>query len=148
MSRVVPAAKKLAIGMAAAAVLSLGVGGLAGAATTAPSSTPSPSTTPKTPALTRFNCDRAPQALARIQKAESRISAGLPRLKAAEQKAKAAGHTKLADRIQHRITRLENPKTTARLDRLSKAIEAKCGASAPASSPSTGAATGPSTASA
>jgi hypothetical protein len=102
----------------------------------------------KTTTLSRFNCDRAPRALARIQKVESQISAGLPRLNAAEQKAKAAGRTKRADRIQHRITRLENPKTRARLDRLSKAIVAKCGASAPAGSSSTGTATGPSTASA
>jgi hypothetical protein len=146
MSRVVPAAKQLAVGMAAATVLSLGVGGLAGAATAAPSSTPAPATTPTTPATHRhFNCARGPRVLARIQKIDARIKAGLPKLQAAEQKAKTAGHTKAAARIERRISRLERPKTTARLDRLSAAIETKCGVSAPTASSSTGTAPAPTT---
>ena len=79
MSRVVPAAKQLAVGVAAAAVLSLGVGGLAGAATTAPSSTPcSGDDTHDAGPHRHFNCARAPRALARIQRTEARIKAGLP----------------------------------------------------------------------
>ncbi len=152
MSSVVPAAKRLAVGMAAAFVLSLGVGGLAGAATPAPPSTPAPATSPTTPTTPtthrEFNCTHASRALARIQKVEARIKADLPKLQAREQKAKTAGHTRAAARIQHRIKRLENPKATARLDRLATGIKAKCGVSAPASSSSTGTATTPSTASA
>jgi hypothetical protein len=149
MSRVVPAAKRLAVGMAAATVVSLGLGGLAGAATPAPPSTPAPATSPSTaPAHRHFNCARAPRALARIEKAEAHIKADLPKLQAREQKAKAAGRTKAAARIQRRINRLESPKATARLDRLSAAIKTKCGVSAPTASPSTGTATTPSTTSA
>lgn len=149
MSRVVPAAKRVAVGMAAVTMLSLGVGGLAGAATPAPPSTPAPATSPTTPATHRhFNCARAPRVLARIQRVEARIKAGLPKLQAAEQRAKAAGRTRAAARIQRRIKRLENSKTTARLDRLNTAIQTKCGVSASTGSSPTGTATTPSTTSA
>lgn len=137
MSRVVPTAKRSAVSMASAAVLSLGVGGLAGAATTTSPSTPAPATSP---AHRDFKCTRAPRALARIDKAEAQIAAGLPWLHAAEKKAKAAGHTKRADRIQRRITHLESPTAKARLDRLTQAIQAKCGVSAPGGSTSSGSA--------
>ncbi len=134
MPRVVPAAKKLAVGMAAATALSLGTGGLAGAATPASPSSPSPTPSAAGSHHRNFDCSRAPRVLARIQKVESQIKAGLPRLHAAEQKAKAAGRTRLADRIERRIDRLQNPRTTVRLDRVSKAIEAKCHVPAPSGS--------------
>ncbi|MBV8463125.1 MAG: hypothetical protein JO368_07515 [Acidimicrobiales bacterium] len=151
MSRVGPSAKKLAVGMAAAAALSLGAAGSAGASTPTPtpsSSSPSGSTGSTGSGgqagsrLRSFDCSRAPKVLARIQRVEGDIHAGLPKLHAAAQKAAQAGKTRRALRLDRRITRLENPKTTARLDRVSKAIEAKCGAPAPASSGSTTATTG------
>jgi hypothetical protein len=144
MPRVVPAAERLAVGLAAATVLSLGVGGLAGAAAPAPSTTtPAPSSTASP--THQFNCARAPKVLARIQKAEAKIAAGLPKLHAAEAKATAAGRTKAANRIERRIDRLQNPKTAARLDRRTKNIESRCHVSAPASTSSTGGATTSST---
>lgn len=139
MPTVVPAAKRLAVGLAAATVLSLGLGGLVGAATPAPSTAPPGSSSAASPAH-QFNCARAPKVLARIQKAEAKIAAGLPKLHAAEAKATAAGRTKAAKRIQRRIDRLQNPKVTARLDRRTKNIEARCHVSAPAGSSSTSAA--------
>lgn len=139
MSTVVPTARRLAVGMAAVSVLSLGAGGLAGAATQTPTS--SPPSTAAVPAHRHFNCARAPKALARIQKVEARIAAGLPKLEAAEQKAKAAGKTQRAQRIQRRIDRLESSKTKDRLSRLQSAIQAKCGVSATTGS-STGAGSG------
>jgi hypothetical protein len=122
MFRIIPAAKKLAVGAVAVGALSLGTVGAAGAATNAPA-----------PQVARhFNCANATKALTRIGKAEARISAGLPKLTAAEAKAKAAGHTKRADRIQKRITRLESSTFQTHLTRASAAIEAECHVSAPA----------------
>ena len=125
MNKLVPVAKKLVVGAVAVGALAVGTVGVAGAATT---------TTPR--AAATFNCARADRVLTRIQKGETRIAAGLPKLTAAEAKATAAGRTKLAAGLQKRITRLESSQFTARLDRLSAAIEAKCPSSAP-SSPST-----------
>ncbi len=127
MNKLVPATKKLVVGAVAVGALALGTAGVAGAATT---------TTPAPRAAATFNCARADRVLTRIQKGEARITAGLPKLTAAEAKANAAGRTKLAAGLQKRITRLESSQFTARLDRLSAAIEAKCPSSAP-SSPST-----------
>ena len=122
MNKLVPVAKKLVVGAVAVGALAVGTVGVAGAATT---------TTPR--AAATFNCARADRVLTRIQKGETRIAAGLPKLTAAEAKATAAGRTKLAAGLQKRIARLESPQFTARLDRLSAAIEAKCHVPAPAS---------------
>jgi|NGEPerStandDraft_6_1074524.scaffolds.fasta_scaffold49948_3 hypothetical protein len=122
MNKLVPVAKKLVVGAVAVGALAVGTVGVAGAATT---------TTPR--AAATFNCARADRVLTRIQKGETRIAAGLPKLTAAEAKATAAGRTKLAAGLQKRITRLESSQFTARLDRLTAAIEAKCPSSAPSS---------------
>ena len=124
MNKLVPATKKLVVGAVAVGALALGTAGVVGAATT---------TTPAPRAAATFNCARADRVLTRIQKGEARITAGLPKLTAAEAKANAAGRTKLAAGLQKRITRLESSQFTARLDRLSAAIEAKCPSSAPSS---------------
>ncbi len=76
-----------------------------------------------------FDCARAPRALARIQRIEKRIAAGLPRLNRAVARAKAAGNTQRSARIQTMINRLESPALKSRLDRLTSRIEAKCSAS-------------------
>ena len=127
MNKLVPATKKLVVGAVAVGALALGTAGVAGAATT---------TTPAPRAAATFNCARADRVLTRIHNGDASITAGLPKLTAAEAKANAAGRTKLAAGLQKRITRLESSQFTARLDRLSAAIEAKCPSSAP-SSPST-----------
>ncbi len=56
-----------------------------------------------------------------MQKVEGKLAADLPKVQAAEAKAKAAGHTKLADRIGKRITRIQDRETkvNARLAKLS-----------------------------
>jgi hypothetical protein len=79
-----------------------------------------------------FNCANATKVLTRIQKGEAQIAAGLPKLTAAEAKAKANGNTTRATRIQARITRLESATFKARLDKASQLIEAKCHVAAPA----------------
>ena len=126
MIHLVPAAKKLVVGAVAVGALSVGAAGIAGAATTTP---------PKVGA--HFTCARADHLLARIQKGEAHIAAGLPKLAAAEARAKQAGRTKRADRIQRRITRLESPAFKARLDKAAAAIEARCHVPAPGASTST-----------
>ena len=135
--------RKLAVATVAAGALALGTAGVAGASAptvTASSGSPAASTQPtagpKAP-LSHFSCSRSTKALARIHKVEAGIAAGLPRLHAAEAKAKAAGATRRAARIQRVITRLERPGATARLQRLATAIEAKCHVGAPTATPST-----------
>jgi len=127
---------KMIVGTVAVCALSLGGAGLAAAAS--PTTPATPVTASGTGALARFNCAHADRALTRIQKAETRIADGLPRLKAAESKAKAAGHTRRANRIQQRINRLEGSKVKSRLDRLAAGIEAKCNVSAPTPTTSPG----------
>jgi len=120
---------RMIAGTVAVCALSIGGAGLAAAAS--PATPANPVTASAAGRLARFNCANAGRALARIQKAESRITDGLPRLHAAEAKAKAAGHPRRADRIQQRINRLEGSKAKNRLDRLAAGIEAKCNVSAP-----------------
>jgi len=120
--------KKLAVGAVVAGSLTLGMAGTAFASTP----TSSPSTTPA--AATQFNCANATKALTRIQKVEGRINAGLPKLTAAQQKAADAGHTKRADRLQKRITRLESTAFKQRLQTRSQKIESTCNVSAPSGS--------------
>jgi len=122
MIRIIPTAKKLAIGVVAVGALSLGTAGIAGAAN-------SQVAVPKVGK--HFNCARATKVLTRIEKVESRITVGLPRLKAAEVKATNAGRTTRAMRLENRISRLESPQLQARLTKASAAIEAKCHVPAP-----------------
>jgi hypothetical protein len=119
------ATRKVVTGAVALGVLTLGMGGVAGAATT---------TTPK--AGRHFNCANATKALTRIQKAEADIAAGLPKLHAAEAKAAKAGNTKREDRLNKRIARYESTKFKARLAKRAATIEAKCQVAAP--SPTSG----------
>jgi hypothetical protein len=121
--------KKLAVGAVVAGSLTLGIAGTAFAST--PTSSPS---TAAPAAATQFNCANATKALTRIQKVEGRISAGLPKLTAAQQKASSAGHTKRADRLQKRITRLESATFKQRLQTRSQKIESTCNVSAPSGS--------------
>ena len=126
MQKMIPAAKKLLVGAVAVGALSLGTAGLAGAA--APTSTPSAAT----PSAARhFNCANAPKVLARIQKGEADIAAGLPKLTAAQARAAKADHTKRAAALQKRITRFESTRFKDRLARITSAIEARCNVSAP-----------------
>jgi hypothetical protein len=62
--------------------------------------------------------------LARIDKVEAAISKRGPKLQAAETKLTAAGHTKLAARVERRINRLK--KVDTRAAALATRIEAKC----------------------
>ncbi|MHB8431068.1 MAG: hypothetical protein ACYDDZ_11170 [Acidimicrobiales bacterium] len=87
---------------------------------------------PSAKALTHFNCARAQRALTRIDRFEARIGAGLPKLSAAEAKAKATGHAKREHRLERRIRRLESTRMHDRLVNTSRAIENKCHVSAPA----------------
>ncbi|HEX4219376.1 MAG TPA: hypothetical protein VHZ02_13445 [Acidimicrobiales bacterium] len=120
--------KKLAVGALVAGSLALGTAG------TALASTPSSSPSASTPAASQFNCANATKALTRIQKIEGRISAGLPKLTSAQQKAASAGHTKRADSLQKRITRLESVAFKQRLQARSQKIESTCNVSAPSGS--------------
>ena len=122
---IIPTAKKAIVGVVAVGALSLGGVGIAGAAT-AGTATPTPATR-----LANFNCANATKVLDRIQKVEGDIAAGLPKLTAAQAKAAAAGHTRLANRLERRITRLKSATFTNRLDKTASAIEAKCNVPAP-----------------
>ena len=124
MKHVIPTAKKLIVGVVAVGALSVGAAGVAGAATSG--------TVNVAPAGAHsFNCANASKVLGEIQNAESHIANGLPKLTAAQAKASAAGKTRLAARLQRRITRLESATFKARLDKATSAIEAKCNVSAP-----------------
>jgi hypothetical protein len=121
--------KKLVVGALVAGSLTLGTAGIASASTP----TTSPAASAPAPAK-QFNCANATKALTRIQKVEGRITAGLPKLTAAQQKASGAGKTKRADRLQKRITRLESPAFKQRLQNRTQKIESTCNVSAPSGS--------------
>jgi hypothetical protein len=130
--------RTMIIGMTTAGAIVIGMAGTAGATAPVPAATPAASTGATQPQThsgsdraAHFNCARAPRALARIDRIEARISAGLPKLNQAEARAKAAGNTQRAARIQKRIDRLDSPALKSRLDRLTARIDAKCGAPAP-----------------
>jgi len=138
--------RTMIIGMAAVGTILVGIAGTAGAAgATAPvagATAASPGATPSKPhnssdRAARFSCTRAPRALARIRKIEARIAAGLPKLHRAEARAKAAGKTRRAERIQKLIDRLDSPAMKSRLDTRTARIDAKCGASAPSTGSTT-----------
>ena len=140
MGRTIPLFTKLLVATVATGTLALGTVGVAGAS--APTLAASSSTTATTPPvagghgrLRHFSCTRSGKVLTRIQKAETAIAAGEPKLRAAESKATAAGRTKRAARIQKLIDRLSRPGQVARLQKLAKAIEAKCNVPAPATTP-------------
>jgi hypothetical protein len=124
MKTVIPVARRLAVGVVAVGVLSLGWTGLAGAA--APTKTPAVSSS--------FKCARATKVLTRIEKGQAHIAAGLPKLTAAEDKAQAAGRTKRAAHLEKRIAHLKSAKFSARLAKAAAAIEAKCQVPAPSAS--------------
>jgi division protein CdvB (Snf7/Vps24/ESCRT-III family) len=67
---------------------------------------------------------RAPKALARITKVETAIGQRLPKLQAREKALTSAGHTKLAARVEKRITRLQ--KVDSRVATLATKIETRC----------------------
>ncbi len=119
---------KFAVGALVSGTLVLGTAGMAFA------STPTSSAASSTPASSQFNCANATKALTRIQKIEARINAGLPKLTAAEQKASSNGHTKLAARLQKRITRYESTTFKQHLDTRMQKIETTCNVSAPSGS--------------
>ncbi len=119
---------KFAVGALVAGSLVLGTAG------TAFATTPTGSSPSTAAATSQFNCANATKALTRIQKIEGRISAGLPNLTAAEQRASANGHTTRAAHLQKRITRYESATFKQRLQTISQKIETKCNVSAPAGS--------------
>ncbi len=124
MKHVISTAKKLIVGVVAVGALSVGAAGVAGAATANP-----------TPArVANFNCANASKVLAKIQTVEGDIANGLPKLTAAQAKAATAGKTKLAARLEKRITRLESSTFKARLDKATSAIDAKCNVGTPPAS--------------
>jgi hypothetical protein len=109
-------------GAAVAGALTFGAAGIAGA------STPSTGSTGSTGAGVPARCAKLPALQARVQKAEAKVATWVPKAEAREAKVKAAGHTKLADAIGTRITKVQNRETKINA-RLAKA-QAKCGASA------------------
>lgn len=119
--------KKIVVGALVTGSLTLGVSGVAFASTPTSSSS-------STAAASQFNCANATKALTRIQKIEGRIDAGLPKLTAAQQKASSNGHTKLAARLQKRITRYESATFKQRLQMRAQKIETTCNVSAPSGS--------------
>ena len=114
--------RKIIAGTAVAGAMTLGLAGAAGAATGSTGNTgaTSPAITPSTTV-----CSLVPKIQARVQKFESKVASELPKAQAAEAKAKAAGHTKLADRIGTRITKAQKRETAVNA-RLAK-LQAACG---------------------
>ena len=115
--------RRIIAGTAVAGALTLGLAGAAGAATGTTGSTGNTGT--NAPAITSSTtvCSLLPKIEARVQKVESKLAADLPKAQAAE--AKAAGHTKLADRIGNRITKIQDRETKANA-RLAK-LSSECG---------------------
>ena len=118
--KLITVGKAVVVGAVAVGALSIGTAGTAGMAGAA------------APTARHFNCARADKRLMRIEKNEWRIAAGLPKLKANEAKAAAAGKTARAARLEKRINRLESTKFKARLTKRSAGIQAKCNVSGPA----------------
>jgi hypothetical protein len=123
MGRMIPSGRKVAAALVAVGALSMGAAGAAGAATSSPAPT------------VHIDCARATKVLTRIERVEARISAGLPRLTAAEHRATANGHPLRAHHIGRLIARLESSRAHTRLTRRSATIEAACHVSAPAIGP-------------
>jgi len=117
--------RRIIAGTAVVGALTLGLAGAAGAATGTTGSTGNTGT--NAPAITSSTTvgSLLPKVEARVQKVESKLAADLPKAQAAEAKAKAAGHTKLADRIGNRITKIQDRETKANA-RLAK-LSSECG---------------------
>ena len=112
--------RKLIAVAAVSGSLALGVVGVAGAATP---STPTPAVTP-----TATRCVKAEKLAVRIQKAETKAAAWVPKAQARQTKATTDGHTKLAAAIGRRISRVQKLET--RGTTLLGKISAKCGSAA------------------
>ncbi len=123
--------RAMIIGVAAAGTVVVGIAGTAGAVA------PVTGAASHSARADRFNCARAPRALARIQRIEANITAGLPKLHRAEARAKAAGNTQRVARIQKRISRLDSPAVKSRLDRQTARINARCSVPTPATGSTT-----------
>ena len=104
-----------------------GIAGVAGASSPA---RPTPAR-PITPSTTAARC--SPQLQDRVQTIEGKLSADLPKAQAREAKLKAKGHTKLANAIANRITKVQGRDTKVNA-RLSK-IQAECGDAQPPRTP-------------
>lgn len=130
---------KITAGVATAGVLTFGLASVAGASATAPAAHRGQNVLTMSDAqlqqrLASFNCDRAERALGRIARIDARISAGLPHLHAAEQKATERGNTARAARIERRINVLTSSTLKDRLATIQTSIENKCHVSAPTGS--------------
>ena len=109
--------RRIIAGTAVAGALTLGVAGVAGAAT------PSSGTSKNTPSAQV--CSRLPKIEARVQTYEAKVNARIPKAEAREAELRAAGHPKLANRIAARITRAQNRE--AKLNARLSTYEAECG---------------------
>jgi hypothetical protein len=106
--------RKLVAVAALSGTMALGAVGVASAAT------------PATPATTHtINCTKALARVPRIQAREAKAAVWVPKARAREATAQAAGHTKLAARIGRRITRVQ--KLEARGTKILARISAACG---------------------
>jgi hypothetical protein len=112
--------RTLIAGAAITGALTFGAAGLAGAST--PAGGPAPST-----ATTAQRCAKAEARVPKIEAREAKAATFVTAAEGREAKAKAAGHTKVAARIQDRINRVE--KAEARGKTLLAKIAAKCGGS-------------------
>ena len=123
MDQPIPMARKVVAGALALGAISLGTAVLAWAA---------PTSVPAVPRSARpFDCANATEALARIERRQAGIGAGLPKLAAAAARARADGNTERADRLEQRAARLRSTEFRARLARTASAIEAECHVPAP-----------------
>jgi hypothetical protein len=120
--------RRIIAGTAVAGALTMGVAGVAGAAT------PGAGTDTATPSATV--CAKAAKVEAGIQKWGAKVNTRLPKAEAREAKAKTAGHTKAADRIAKRIANVQSRESKLH-GRLAK-IEAKCGTTGSTGSGNTG----------
>ena len=102
--------RKIIAGTAVAGALTFGAAGIAGAATP---TTPSPGSDGSSGANLSTLCAKLPQLQSKVQQLESKVNARIPEAQAREAKAKAAGHTKLANAIANRITRCTGSRVQA-----------------------------------
>jgi hypothetical protein len=115
---------------AVAGALTFGAVGIAGATTPSTTSTTPTTATPSggqnsgPPA----KCAKLPAIAARVQKAESKLNARLPKVEAREAKLITAGKTKRADALKARVAKVQARESKINA-RLSKA-EATCGTTA------------------
>jgi hypothetical protein len=123
--------RTIVAGTAVAGALTFGAVGIAGATTPSTSST-----TPTTAAPSGgqnsgpppAKCAKLPAVAARVQKAESKLNARLPKVQAREAKLITAGKTKRADALKARVARVQARESKINA-RLAKA-EATCGTTA------------------